>query len=197
MMLVEETPVSDAALPVDALKEHLRMGTGFAGGDLQDGVMLSFLRAALAAIEARTGKALIVRSFLLSMEDWQNRASQRLPIAPVRSVTEVALVDVHGQARLVDPADYRLKPDAFDPALRPMRAALPAAPRGGSVELRFEAGYGEDFTAVPDDLKQAVMLLAAHYYEYRHETALSEGCMPFGVTSLISRYRPVRMGLNG
>ena len=38
------------------------------------------------------------------------------------------------------------------------------------------------------------MLLASHYYEFRHETTLSEGCMPFGVTSLIERYRVMRLG---
>ena len=41
----------------------------------------------------------------------------------------------------------------------------------------------------------AVLLLAAHYFEYRDETALSDGCMPFGVTSLIQRYRTVRFSL--
>jgi uncharacterized phiE125 gp8 family phage protein len=38
-------------------------------------------------------------------------------------------------------------------------------------------------------------MLAAHFYEYRHETALGSGCMPFGVTSLIERYRPLRLSL--
>jgi len=38
-----------------------------------------------------------------------------------------------------------------------------------------------------------VLLLAAHYYEHRTETALGEGCMPFGVASLIERYRKVRL----
>ena len=38
-------------------------------------------------------------------------------------------------------------------------------------------------------------MLAAHYYEYRHETRLGDGCMPFGVSSLIERYRPLRIGL--
>jgi uncharacterized phiE125 gp8 family phage protein len=36
-------------------------------------------------------------------------------------------------------------------------------------------------------------MLAAHYYEYRHEMGLSGGCMPFGVSSLIERYRTVRL----
>jgi len=42
-----------------------------------------------------------------------------------------------------------------------------------------------------------VLLLAAHYYEYRDETALGEGCMPFGVSSLIERYRTVRLFAGG
>jgi uncharacterized phiE125 gp8 family phage protein len=35
--------------------------------------------------------------------------------------------------------------------------------------------------------------LAAHYYEYRDETSLARGCMPFGVQSLIERYRSMRL----
>ncbi|SNT38036.1 phage conserved hypothetical protein, phiE125 gp8 family [Antarctobacter heliothermus] len=76
-----------------------------------------------------------------------------------------------------------------------MATSLPSVPTGGTVEIRFDAGYGATFDAVPEDLKQAVLMLAAHYYEYRSDVALSQGCMPFGVTSLIARYRPVRMGL--
>ena len=39
-----------------------------------------------------------------------------------------------------------------------------------------------------------VVLLAAHYHEYRDETALAQGFMPFGVSSLIARYQPMRIG---
>jgi uncharacterized phiE125 gp8 family phage protein len=55
------------------------------------------------------------------------------------------------------------------------------------------AGYGAAWSDLPADLAQAVLMLAAHYYEYRHDTALSGGCMPFGVTSLLERYRPLRI----
>lgn len=196
MMLVEETQVPEAALPVQSLKDHLLLGSSFTEADLQDPVLVSFLRAALAAIEGRTSKALISRGFLMTLENWSSAEGQRLPVAPVQSVTEVALVDAFGAATIVDPGDYRLQKDAFDPKLRPMATFLPTVPSGGSVEVRFDAGYGATFDAVPEDLKQAVLMLAAHYYEYRSDTALSQGCMPFGVTSLIARYRPVRVGLS-
>ncbi len=197
MMLVEETQVAEAALPVAGLKEHLRLGSGFSESDLQDTVLVSFLRAALAAIEARTCKALITRGFLLTLNAWKTTSDQPLPLAPVSSITEIALVDAFGVASVVNPANYRLQADAFQPRVRPLVSSFPDVGDNGSVEIRFQAGYGATFDAVPDDLKQAVLLLAAHYYEYRDETALGQGCMPFGVTSLIARYRPVRIGLNG
>ncbi len=62
MMLVEQTTVPGAALPVAEFKDHLRLGTGFADDGVQDGVLEAYLRAAMAAIEARTGKILLTRS---------------------------------------------------------------------------------------------------------------------------------------
>ena len=63
----------------------------------------------------------------------------------------------------------------------------------GSVKIGFTAGFGPDWDDLPGDLGQAVLLLAAYYYEYRNETAVGEGYMPFGVSSLIERYRTVRL----
>jgi uncharacterized phiE125 gp8 family phage protein len=53
------------------------------------------------------------------------------------------------------------------------------------------ASWGE----LPADLAQAVLMLAAHFYEYRQDTGLGRGCMPFGVSSLIERYRGLRLSL--
>ena len=194
MMLVEETQIADAALPVAELKRQLRLGTGFAEDDLQDSVLGAFLRAAMAAIEARCGKALVSRGFVLTLQSWRNTQGQALPVAPVSAITELALVDRYGDATVMDAASYRLVPDSFTPSLAPMGSSLPVIPDGGAAEIRLSAGYGAGFSELPADLQQAVLLLAAHFYEYRDETALSQGCMPFGVTSLIARYRPVRLG---
>jgi uncharacterized phiE125 gp8 family phage protein len=195
MMLVEDSQIPEAALPVAELKRHLRMGTGFAEDSVQDAVLGSFLRAAIAAIEARSGKALIRRGFVLTLHRWANDNRQRLPVSPVTEITEVVVVDGFGVAQVVDPSVYRLEADQFTPHLMPRGACLPRIAPGGAAEIRFDAGYGPGFGDLPADLAQAVLLLAAHYYEYRDETALSQGCMPFGVTSLLARYRPMRVGL--
>ncbi len=63
MILTEETTIPGLALPVQALKDHLRLGSGFGDDGMQDGLIESYLRAAIAAIEGRIGKALIARQF--------------------------------------------------------------------------------------------------------------------------------------
>jgi len=194
MMLIEETAIADAALPVDQFKAHLRLGTGFAEDSVQDEVLKGFLRAAIAAIEVRTGKALIERGFSWSLNGWRDPAGEVLPVAPVTVVDAVTVTDATGAADTIAPDAYRLEQDSQRPRLRPMGSLLPKIAMGGSVKIAFTAGMSVDWGGLPADLGQAVLLLAAHYYEYRDETALGAGCMPFGVTSLIQRYRTVRFG---
>ena len=194
MMLIEETAIADEALPVDQFKAHLRLGTGFTEDSLQDEVLKGFLRAAIAAIEARTGKVLITRAFSWDLNGWRDAAGEVLPVAPVTAISAVTVTDATGTDTVVDSGRYRLAQDSQRPRLRPAGASLPTIPTGGSVKIAFTAGMAADWGALPADLGQAVLLLAAHYYEYRDETALGAGCMPFGVTSLIQRYRIVRFG---
>ncbi len=193
MMLTEETAVPVEALPVEQFKDHLRLGTGFGESGLQDGLLESFLRAAILAVEARTGKALIARDFTLRIGEWRGGAAQPLYVAPVQALNGVTMIEADGTERAEALSRFRLEPDAQRPVLAAVGTALPTIPSGGAVRVSFRAGFADSWDRLPADLAQAVLLLAAHYYEYRHETALGEGCMPFGVTALIERYRAVRL----
>lgn len=194
MMLIEENTVADAVLPVEAFRAHLRLGSGFDGDDMQDVILRSFLRAAMAAIEARTGKVLISRTFSWSISAWRGPYAQPFPVAPVSVVNQMTRVARDGIETDVDAASYWLEPDMQQPRLRASGARLPPVPMGGAVRVQFVAGFGPDWTSLPQDLAQAVLMLAAHYYEYRDDTGLSGGCTPFGVSSLIERYRAMRLG---
>ncbi|MGR3759627.1 head-tail connector protein [Roseobacteraceae bacterium NS-SX3] len=195
MIMTELTPVPDAALPLEPFKAHLRMGTGFGEDSLQDALLAGFLRAALAAVEARTGKALIARGFQLELADWASRSCQALPAAPVTAISAVVLADAAGVETTVDPGRYRLEADSHRPRLLPSGGLFPAVPHGGALRITLQAGMAPDWGALPADLAQAVLMLAAHYYEYREDTGLHGGCMPFGAASLIERYRAPRLTL--
>jgi len=193
MILIEETTVPDLALPVSQFKSHLRQGTGFTEDSVQEAVLNGFLRAAIAAIEARTGKVLIERAYSWELTAWRGTQGQVLPVAPVSTLTQVTLVAADGAETDFDLARFRLEKDSQQPRLVPAGAALPTLAAGAAVRVRFTAGLAADWDGLPADLGQAVLMLAAHYYEYRNETSLSDGCMPFGVTSLIQRYRNLRV----
>ena len=195
MMLTEDTTLPSEMLPLAVFKAHLHLGTGFAETSLQDDLLAGFLRAAMAAIEARTGKILLERGFTLRINRWSDAQTPPLPVAPVTQVTGMTLSDAAGDETTVAPIRWRLEPDMQRPCLRAAGGVLPAIPAGGQAVLRFRAGMAVDWAGLPADLAQAVLLLAAHFYEYRQETGLGSGCMPFGVTSLIARYRGMRLSL--
>ena len=192
-MLSEETVVPMAALPVQALKDHLRLGSGFSDDGLQDALIQGYLRAAIAAIEGRIGKVLIARRFRWILERWRWSDQQTLPVAPVTVIASLALVDASGVAAMVDPSRYRLVPDVHRPRLQSAGTALPSVPTGGRVEILFDAGFGASWSTVPSDLQQAVLLLAAEYHEHRHEFGMREAALPFGILALIERWRTVRI----
>lgn len=192
MMLVEETAVPAAALPVGALRDHLRLGTGFADDGLQDGVLEECLRAAIAAIEARTGKALLARDWRWSVTAWRDLGRQVLPVAPVSAVTAFAIRDRTGVEVAVPPDRWLLEADLHRPALAATGLVLPTIPVGGSAEIGFTAGFAAEWAGVPADLRQAVLMLAGHFYEHRHEVAQGGG-IPQGVAAMVERYRSIRL----
>ncbi len=192
MRLDELDAVPDAALPVAAFRDHLRLGTAFATGDVQDGLLAQHLRAAIAVIEGRIGKVLIGRRFRLVLEAWRGSAAQALPVAPVSGVGEVTLVDAAGGRASMAAGSFRLVSDAHRPKLAARSGVLPAVPMSGAVEIVFDAGFGA-WGAVPADLAQAVMLLAAEFYEARIDDGTRATGLPVMVQSLIERWRIVRV----
>ena len=187
MMLTEVTVVPGAALPVEALKDHLRMGAGFALPPGQDGLLESYLRAAIAAIEGRIAKALIARRFSWEVESW--REPQALPIAPVSAVQAMTVYAADGTSVVVPLAQVRLVVDLH----RPRIAGMPGIPTDGRAVVEFDAGFGATWGDVPADLQQAILLLAAEFYEHRHDDGTASAGLPMGVVTLIERWRQVRI----
>lgn len=190
MMMVELTTVPPAALPVAALSAHLRLAHGFSDDGTQDTTLERCLRAACAAIEARIGKALFTRRFVVTLLAWQSPKTHVLPLAPIVQIAAVRLVTRAGAETVVDPASYRLQPDRHRPVLMATGARLAVPAQGGSIEVEFVAGFGEDWGALPADLQQAVMILAAQYWA---QDSAPEAGFPMSVAVLLEPHRPLRL----
>lgn len=190
MMMVELTAVPSTALPVAALAEHLRLARGFSDDGSQDATLERCLRAAYAAIEARTGKVLFARRFLLTLLGWQSLGAHVLPVAPIGQIDALRLISRAGSETVVEPTRYRLQPDLHRPVVVADGARLPVPPQAGSIEVEFTAGFSPDWVGIPADLQQAVLMLAAQFWA--QEGAPDQG-IPFAVSVLLEPYRAVRM----
>lgn len=181
-----------ASIPVPAFRQHLRLGSGFADDGAQDALLETCLRAAMAAVESRIGLALLSRRFLWSLTRWSDSEAQVFPVAPVQALESVTLKDRTGDPIAIDPGVWVLVRDGRRPKLRGVGGYLPGFPSDGLAEVIFSGGYGESWEAVPHDLRQAVFLLAAHYYEQRHA---GDETVPVTVLALLTPYRDIRLGL--
>lgn len=194
MFTVEESQSPDADLPVAEFRDHLQLGRGFADDGSQDAVLIRHLRAAIRAIEEETGQALLVRDFKLVVIAWRRTDRQTLTRAPVRAVQSFAITDLAGGVETVATSRYVLAADRYTPEVRATGWALPTIPVGGTAEIVFRAGHGDDWDGVPPDLREAAMLLAGHYYEHRSAAGERVSSLPLGVADLLRAWRPVRLG---
>ncbi|WP_112323297.1 head-tail connector protein [Oceanibium sediminis] len=191
MNLVETSTVGAERIPVRAFADHLMLGSGFEDDGSQDALLEGYLRAAISAVEARTGKVLLSRGFTWDVTRWFSPERQGLPVGPVSALEAITLVTRAGDEVLVNPARYGLRKDLFRPEIT--ADSLPSVPVGGIARIAFTAGFGLDWRDVPPDLAQAVMLLAAGNYEARTAESGARSSMPFQVLALIEPYKTVRL----
>lgn len=193
MQLVQETAYAAAELPVADLSAYLRLSSGFPDDGSEDGRLQALLAAAVQTIEARLSLALLERQFRWRVRRWSNPAAEPFPIAPVARVDSFMLVDANGASTPVDPAGWRLLPDDRAPRLEATGVCLPSIPEGGSAELVFPAGFGPTWPDVPVDLRQAVVMLAADWYD---RPAGGAGVAPIAsdILRLLQPWRRLRIG---
>ncbi|MEM9795793.1 MAG: hypothetical protein AAF919_04855 [Pseudomonadota bacterium] len=151
LMVLDAQGIADGALPVAELAAQMRLADDYDTVPGQAERLRLRLRAAISSVERQTGKALIARDFILS---GQSSTADRigLPLAPVAEVHTVRLLRTTGSE---DVAVAGLETDTH----RPVVALKGLITQGERIEIAVRAGFG-DWSAVPDGLAQAVLLIA-------------------------------------
>lgn len=186
MLLTLHTPPAEEPVPLADLKAHLRVAH-----DDEDALIAGLGAAARRAVEARAGIALMPQTYRLVLDD-APQGVLLLPRGPVFALLAVAVVNREGVAAPVDPSLYD-----FAPGLVATLASRGVFPRtellAGGYRVDFSAGFA-GAAAVPEELKLAVKMLAAHFYENR-EAAAPERVFaaPAAADALIAPYRRVRL----
>jgi uncharacterized phiE125 gp8 family phage protein len=152
-------PASEPVSLADA-KAHLKLDTSD-----EDALVQTLITAARARAEWHTGRALVTQSWRLSLDDWPHDEVVELPLPPLVSVEQVAVIDGAGIRTVLAPADF-----SVDPASVPGRVMFTHRPvslrRRDGLQVSFTAGYG-DAGAVPASIKQAILEIVADLYAHR------------------------------
>lgn len=159
-----------------------------------DDLITALIVAAREEIERRTWRALITQTLELILSDWPSASAIEIPRAPLQSITSVKYKDRDGNETTWDSANYLAGTDSVPGVLAlawdaswPSGDLYPVEP----IRIRYVAGF-TNAAAVPQSLKQACLLLVAHWYEAREasgDTVSEKAGIPFGVEALIRSYR--------
>jgi len=95
------------------------------------------------------------------------------PLPPLQSVTSIKYLDTAGDEQTLDSAAYRVDIYSHPARITPAYGYTWPALRDviNAITIEFVTGYGDEVTDVPEDLRHAIRLLAAHYFDERSATS--------------------------
>ena len=168
-------------------KAQLRLDT-----DDDDQLLTAAIVAARVHVEALTRRLLIEQGWRVYLDQWPRKRIVRLTPAPLISVDAVTVYDAEGDPTVVSEDDYEV--DAVAVPGRLVLSGLAPVVVGKAVngiEIDVTAGYGPSSVDVPAPLRQATMMLVAHWYEHRGAVGhdMAGAIPPLGFDALIAPYR--------
>ncbi len=183
-----KTPPAREPVELQTVKRHLRVDNEY-----DDDLISDYIRAARFIIEGDVSRALITQTLTLTISNEPlgarsilipsvqiNSGLLEVYYSPVQSVTGVSFIDSAGGVQAF--TDF-----SVDINMEPSRLRLNTFPGfNEQIQMEFVAGYGDDGSFVPPDLKMAIMVLTAHLYEHRGDANVPE---PEYVSDLVADYR--------
>jgi phage conserved hypothetical protein, phiE125 gp8 family len=152
-----------------------------------DELLGRLVTAARRRAEAITGRQICTATWDLHLDQWPDDLEIYLPKPPLQSVTSITYVDGDGATQTWSSSNYVVS-TSREPGLVRLayNGTIPTTRyQPDAIRVRYVAGY----TAIPDDLKAAMLLMVGHWFEHREDAAdRSVTEIPYGSTSLLQSY---------
>ncbi|HUU24381.1 MAG TPA: head-tail connector protein [Methyloceanibacter sp.] len=189
-LVMTATPAAEPISLAEA-KAHLRVDA-----DDEDALITSLILAARLLVERTLGLALITQGWSYFLDHWPERGCITLPLAPVQAVSAITVHADDGGTTVIEASGY-----AIDVLSAPARLVLTSVTPSlttrafNAYEVAFTAGFGDAGSDVPQPIRQALLLLVAHWFERREPIELGAGPQeaPAIVAGLLQQYRRVRL----
>ena len=183
------TPPTLEPVTLADAKAHLRID---GDDDDDDDFLTAAIVAARSHVESLTRRVLLEQGWRVYLDAWPRKRIVTILVAPLISVDEVTVFDPAGDPVAVTTDDYEVDTVAVPGRLvlsSPLPVIVGRAVNG--IEIDVTAGYGPSSVDVPAPLRQAALMLVAHWYEHRgvvgHDQA--GNVPPQGFEALIAPYR--------
>lgn len=179
-----------AVVPVDlpSVKAWLRVDYGDEDENIR--LMINSAVAYLDGYRGILGRCLINQVWSTSHRSW----AKRIPaVMPNVSAAVVKYYDINGTQQTVSASDYRVHADYIyfknsfgHPQLE--------VDRDDPITVEWTCGFGAAATDIPQDIKDAIKTLVAHWFENReaivpNERRVELERMPLSFTDIVAKYR--------
>lgn len=176
-------PPGAEPVTIAELKDQLRVDH-----DHEDALLAAKITAARRHVENLTGIAIAPATYEETFDRFPS-GEIKLPKSPLISVASVKFTDPDGVEQAVDPTSYSVDTASPEGWVVPVAGfSWPSTMATiGAVRIRFVAGH-ED---VPETLREAILQLAAWWYEHREAVTLDGNprTVPFSVAELAEGHR--------
>jgi uncharacterized phiE125 gp8 family phage protein len=160
--------------------------------DLEDHLLESYIESATGHMDGRDGilnRALMTQTWDYMLPYFPVESCLMLPLAPVQSITSITYKDTNGAPQTFSGSNYSLSADKHhQPKVHLGPTASWPATQAVPDAVTIRAVYG--YTKVPEPIRQAIVLLAAHFFENREGVLVGEIAveLPFGIRALLEPY---------
>jgi uncharacterized phiE125 gp8 family phage protein len=188
MPTILTTPPSVEPISLAEAKAHVRVTHTD-----DDTYIAKLISASRRLVEQCYDLCLLQQNWSLFLDQWPAGSVIALPLFPILSIADLLVYGDDDVAATIDHAHYYL-----DAAARPSRLILrqgrsfpPAGRRANGIEVKLVAGFGTAANAVPETIKQALLIIIADWYASRGD--VDAGALPLSAQSLLAPYRHVRL----
>lgn len=189
MTVALTTPPTTEPLTIEEIKYHLRIDH-----DHEDALLQETLKASRRYVEFASGRKLITQGWRQYETKFPENYQLQLRVAPVRQLVAITAFDGDGEPSVVA-ADMAELVRGSEPACLRFSSQFQPALAECGLEVDLIVGMGDLGVEVDEALKRAILLLVAHWYEFRGSVAPSQQpvSLPAGFEALMALYARVSL----
>lgn len=188
--IVTVTPPDEAAISLEDAKRHLRVDHSDDDDYIES--LVEVATAHLSGPDGWLGRCLLQTVLELRLDNFCE--SIQLPLPPYVEMVSVKYDDANGTEQTFAADNYRVIGGASPALILKSGKSWPATNcQPECVRIQYKSGYGTDGEDVPAPIRQAMLLMIAHWYENREAVVMPTGTspveLPIGAERLLTPFR--------